>query len=108
MLTEGTGVSAFDTDARARDADTIRRAGPKRILVTLHRRENQGERMRGMGRALARLARRGDVEIVLPLHKSPAVREALLPELEGQQGISSSSRWTTWTSRRRWPSATSC
>ncbi|WP_405737925.1 UDP-N-acetylglucosamine 2-epimerase (non-hydrolyzing) [Streptomyces sp. NBC_00028] len=75
VLTEGAGVSAFRTDA-------------KRILVTLHRRENQGERMRGMGRALARLARRGDLEIVLPLHKSPAVREALLPELEGHQGIS--------------------
>ncbi|MFD3839197.1 non-hydrolyzing UDP-N-acetylglucosamine 2-epimerase [Streptomyces sp. NPDC058642] len=76
VLAEGTGASAFRT------------TGPKRILVTLHRRENQGERMRGMGRALARLARRGDVEIVLPLHKSPAVREVLLPELDGHQGVS--------------------
>ncbi|MEU7055671.1 UDP-N-acetylglucosamine 2-epimerase (non-hydrolyzing) [Streptomyces sp. NPDC046197] len=74
VLAEGTGASAFRTTAR-------------RILVTLHRRENQGERMRGMGRALTRLARRGDVEIVLPLHKSPAVRDALLPELDGQAGI---------------------
>ncbi|MFF1294490.1 MULTISPECIES: non-hydrolyzing UDP-N-acetylglucosamine 2-epimerase [unclassified Streptomyces] len=76
VLAEGTGASAFRT------------TGPKRILVTLHRRENQGERMRGMGRALARLARRGDVEIVLPLHKSPAVREVLLPELDDHQGVS--------------------
>ncbi|MER6182182.1 UDP-N-acetylglucosamine 2-epimerase (non-hydrolyzing) [Streptomyces sp. NPDC001652] len=76
VLAEGTGASAFRT------------TGPKRILVTLHRRENQGERMRGMGRALARLARRGDVEVVLPLHKSPAVREVLLPELDGHQGVS--------------------
>ena len=75
VLAEGTGSSAFRTPA-------------KRILVTLHRRENQGERMRGMGRALRRLAGRGDVEIVLPLHKSPAVREALLPELEGHERIS--------------------
>jgi UDP-N-acetylglucosamine 2-epimerase (non-hydrolysing) len=75
VLAEGTGTSAF-------------RTGAKRILVTLHRRENQGERMRGMGRALTRLAERGDVEIVLPLHKSPAVRDVLLPELEGQPGIS--------------------
>ncbi|MFE1837034.1 non-hydrolyzing UDP-N-acetylglucosamine 2-epimerase [Streptomyces sviceus] len=75
VLAEGTGTSAF-------------RTGGKRILVTLHRRENQGERMRGMGRALTRLAGRGDVEIVLPLHKSPAVRDVLLPELEGQTGIS--------------------
>ncbi|MDN3020913.1 UDP-N-acetylglucosamine 2-epimerase (non-hydrolyzing) [Streptomyces sp. S.PB5] len=75
VLSEGTGASAFRTAA-------------KRILVTLHRRENQGERMRGMGRALTRLARRGDVEIVLPLHKSPAVRDVLLPELDGHEGIS--------------------
>jgi UDP-N-acetylglucosamine 2-epimerase (non-hydrolysing) len=75
VLSEGTGTSAF-------------RTGAKRILVTLHRRENQGERMRGMGRALTRLAGRGDVEIVLPLHKSPAVRDVLLPELEGHAGIS--------------------
>lgn len=75
VLAEGTGSSAFRTPA-------------KRILVTLHRRENQGERMRGMGRALRRLAGRGDVEIVLPLHLSPAVREVLLPELDGHDGIS--------------------
>jgi UDP-N-acetylglucosamine 2-epimerase (non-hydrolysing) len=80
-------VDAAEARARARDAGLIRRAGPKRILVTLHRRENQGERMRGMGRALARLARRGDVEIVLPLHKSPAVRDVLLPELDDHEGI---------------------
>ncbi|WP_405642953.1 UDP-N-acetylglucosamine 2-epimerase [Streptomyces sp. NBC_00019] len=30
----------------------------------------------------------GDVEIVLPLHKSPAVRDVLLPELDGHQGVS--------------------
>ncbi|WP_282701952.1 UDP-N-acetylglucosamine 2-epimerase (non-hydrolyzing) [Streptomyces sp. CC219B] len=74
VLAEGAGTSAFRTPA-------------KRILVTLHRRENQGERMRGMGRALRRLAGRGDVEILLPLHKSPAVREVLLPELDGHEGI---------------------
>lgn len=75
VLAEGGGTSAF-------------RTGAKRILVTLHRRENQGERMRGMGRALTKLAARGDVDIVLPLHKSPAVRDVLLPELEGHDGIS--------------------
>ncbi|MEU6086044.1 UDP-N-acetylglucosamine 2-epimerase (non-hydrolyzing) [Streptomyces sp. NPDC047085] len=82
VLAEGTGTSAFGTGSAAF------RTGARRVLVTLHRRENQGERMRGMGRALARLAGRGDVEIVLPLHKSPAVRDALLPELDGHPGIS--------------------
>ena len=36
---------------------------------------------------LRRLADRGDVEVVLPLHRSPAVREALLPELDGHPGV---------------------
>jgi UDP-N-acetylglucosamine 2-epimerase (non-hydrolysing) len=62
-------------------------SGRQRILVTLHRRENQGPRMRSMAAMLASLARRGDVEILLPLHRSPAVRAALLPELTGIEGI---------------------
>ncbi|MFF8815343.1 non-hydrolyzing UDP-N-acetylglucosamine 2-epimerase [Streptomyces pactum] len=68
VLAEGAGRSAFRTERR-------------RILLTLHRRENQGTAMRTMGASLRRLADRGDVEIVLPLHRSPAVRDALLPEL---------------------------
>jgi UDP-N-acetylglucosamine 2-epimerase (non-hydrolysing) len=64
-------------------------AGPeiRRILVTLHRRENQGYRMRGVAEVLRRLAGRGDVEIVLPLHRSPSVREVLVPALGGLAGI---------------------
>ncbi|KJS54786.1 UDP-N-acetylglucosamine 2-epimerase [Streptomyces rubellomurinus subsp. indigoferus] len=74
VLREGTGRNHF-------------RTGLRRVLVTLHRRENQGDTMRAMGKALRRLADRGDVEIVLPLHKSPAVREALLPELSDHPDI---------------------
>jgi UDP-N-acetylglucosamine 2-epimerase (non-hydrolysing) len=61
--------------------------GARRILVTLHRRENQGYRMGGVAEVLRRIAGRGDVEIVLPLHKSPSVREVLVPALGGQPGI---------------------
>jgi UDP-N-acetylglucosamine 2-epimerase (non-hydrolysing) len=63
------------------------RTGKRRLLVTLHRRENQGARMRSIAAMLARIAARGDVEIVLPLHRSPAVREALLPALDGVEGV---------------------
>lgn len=63
-------------------------SGRKIVLVTTHRRENQGEPMRGIGRALARLsAIEPDVEFILPLHRNPAVREALLPEIEGRANI---------------------
>ncbi|ARZ70619.1 UDP-N-acetylglucosamine 2-epimerase (non-hydrolyzing) [Streptomyces sp. HU2014] len=74
VLSEGTGHNHFET-------------GLRRVLLTLHRRENQGATMRAMGNAMRRLADRGDVEMVVPLHKSPAVREALLPELTGHPHI---------------------
>jgi UDP-N-acetylglucosamine 2-epimerase (non-hydrolysing) len=70
VLAQGTGSSAFRTRRR-------------KLLVTLHRRESQGSDMRGMARTLRRLADRGDSEVLLPLHKSPAVRESLVPELGG-------------------------
>jgi UDP-N-acetylglucosamine 2-epimerase (non-hydrolysing) len=59
----------------------------RRILVTLHRRENQGEVMRRAAQAVRRLASRGDVEVVFPVHKSPAVRRTVLPVLEGVEGV---------------------
>ena len=59
-------------------------SGRRIVLVTTHRRENQGDAMRGVGRALARLAARfPDVSFVLPAHRNPVVREAILPHLEG-------------------------
>nr|WP_298984568.1 UDP-N-acetylglucosamine 2-epimerase (non-hydrolyzing) [uncultured Micrococcus sp.] len=58
-------------------------SGRRIVLVTTHRRENQGDAMRGVGRALARLAARfPDVSFVLPAHRNPVVREAILPHLE--------------------------
>ncbi|WP_376766139.1 non-hydrolyzing UDP-N-acetylglucosamine 2-epimerase [Arthrobacter mobilis] len=58
------------------------------LLVTTHRRENQGEAMRGVGRALARIASAyPDIVLVLPIHKNPVVREAVLPALDGVENI---------------------
>lgn len=52
------------------------------LLVTTHRRESWGEPMRGVGRAVATIARRHpDLRVVLPVHRNPVVREALLPHL---------------------------
>jgi UDP-N-acetylglucosamine 2-epimerase (non-hydrolysing) len=64
-------------------------AGGRRILlVTTHRRENQGDAMRGVGRALARIAdAEPDLVIVLPVHKNPVVREAVLPAVEGKGNV---------------------
>ncbi|MHA7303930.1 non-hydrolyzing UDP-N-acetylglucosamine 2-epimerase [Arthrobacter sp. TMN-49] len=63
-------------------------SGRKILLVTTHRRENQGGAMRGVGRALARLADAyPEIMIVLPAHKNPVVREAVLPAIEGKANV---------------------
>ncbi|WP_225994212.1 non-hydrolyzing UDP-N-acetylglucosamine 2-epimerase [Actinomadura rudentiformis] len=74
MLRQDEGKPAFRTDGL-------------RILVTLHRRESQGAGMRELAGVLRRLADRGDCEVLLPLHKSPTVRESLLPTLKDHPGI---------------------
>lgn len=62
--------------------------GRRILLVTTHRRENQGDAMRGVGRALARIAAaEPDLTVVLPVHRNPVVREAVLPALNGQSNV---------------------
>nr|WP_144801590.1 UDP-N-acetylglucosamine 2-epimerase (non-hydrolyzing) [Kocuria rhizophila] len=63
--------------------EEIASSGRRVLLVTTHRRENQGEAMRGVGRALARIAQaEPELTIVLPVHRNPVVREAVLPAIE--------------------------
>lgn len=76
--------TAFTDPALARVAASGRRI----VLVTTHRRENWGDAMESVGRALARIARRfPDSEIVLPVHRNPVVRDAVLPHLEGLPNV---------------------
>ena len=52
------------------------------ILVTTHRRENLGEPLRQVYKALKRLVEEfADVEIIFPVHKNPKVREVVGEEL---------------------------
>ncbi|MBP2652691.1 MAG: UDP-N-acetylglucosamine 2-epimerase [Firmicutes bacterium] len=54
------------------------------VLVTTHRRENLGERMRHVYQALRDIVTEfSDVEIVFPVHKNPRVRIAVEAELGG-------------------------
>lgn len=58
------------------------------LLVTTHRRENWGDTMHGVGRALAHIARSEPNQvIVLPAHRNPIVRDALLPYLDGLENV---------------------
>jgi UDP-N-acetylglucosamine 2-epimerase (non-hydrolysing) len=52
-------------------------AGKRLILVTTHRRENFGDGMTSIARALARIAERPDVAILFPMHPNPNVVAAM-------------------------------
>lgn len=59
-------------------------SGKKLILMTTHRRENLGEPMRHVYKALKTvLESHPDVEAIFPVHKNPKVREIVQEELGG-------------------------
>ena len=60
----------------------------KLIFITAHRRENLGEPMHRMFRAIRRvLDEHPDLRAVYPIHMNPAVRQAANEELNGCEGI---------------------
>ena len=62
--------------------------GKRVILVTTHRRENLGEPMRQVYKALKSLVEEfADVEIIFPVHKNPKVREVVNAELGGLERV---------------------
>jgi UDP-N-acetylglucosamine 2-epimerase len=68
---------------QARDAAVaaLPLADKKLVLATLHRRENIGEPLRNVLRALRELGRDGDKLIALPVHLNPEVRATVLEYL---------------------------
>ncbi|MDR1473922.1 MAG: UDP-N-acetylglucosamine 2-epimerase (non-hydrolyzing) [Lactobacillales bacterium] len=77
-ITGNTAIDAMKYTVNANyKNDLIRKIGNHRmILVTMHRRENFGQSMINVFRAINRLVKKHkDVEIVFPIHKSPKVRE---------------------------------
>lgn len=92
LVTGNTVIDQLLITARGAAPETADRGIPakgerRRILVTLHRRETQGEAQRRLCAMLARIARRPDVEIVFPVHMSPAVRESAQAELAGVERV---------------------
>ncbi|MDR7295813.1 UDP-N-acetylglucosamine 2-epimerase (non-hydrolyzing) [Pelomonas aquatica] len=62
-------------------------SGKRTILVTGHRRENFGSGFENICLALKRLAERGDVNIVYPVHLNPNVREPVSRLLGDAPGV---------------------
>lgn len=59
------------------DALAARFAGKRIVAVTTHRRENFGEGMASIARAIARIAERDGVAVVFPVHPNPNVRPVM-------------------------------
>jgi UDP-N-acetylglucosamine 2-epimerase (non-hydrolysing) len=57
------------------------------IVVTAHRRESFGAGFEGICTALRRIADRGDVEIVWPVHRNPNVMDPVRRHLNGLPGV---------------------
>jgi UDP-N-acetylglucosamine 2-epimerase (non-hydrolysing) len=69
-------------------ADLERRFAGKRILgVTSHRRENFGGGMEAIAEAIRRLAARGDVAMIFPVHLNPTVRAVMNERLGGLANV---------------------
>ena len=62
-------------------------AGKRLIAVTCHRRESFGAGMEAIATALSRIAARGDVALVFPLHPNPAVSEVMRERLGGVDNL---------------------
>lgn len=78
FITGNTAIDALKTTVRQAYTHPIleKVAGSRMILLTAHRRENLGEPMRNMFRAVKRLVEDyDDVQVVYPVHLNPVVRE---------------------------------
>ncbi len=62
-------------------------AGRRIVAVTSHRRENFGEGMRNIARAIAQIAARPDVAVIFPVHPNPNVRSVMDAELAGLSNV---------------------
>ena len=98
FVTGNSGVDALDMVlARLADDAALRLAadaalpaptpGRGQILVTAHRRESLGAPFAAICAALARLAERGDVDILFPLHPAAERRAAAEAALGGHENI---------------------
>jgi len=78
FVTGNTAIDALKTTVREQYSHPVldKIGNDRMILLTAHRRENLGEPMRNMFRAIKRLlSEHDDLQVVYPVHLNPAVRE---------------------------------
>ena len=77
-ITGNTAIDALQTTVLEEYAHPVldKIGSDRLVLLTAHRRENLGEPMRNMFRAINRLlAKHDDIQVIYPVHMNPAVRE---------------------------------
>ncbi|MDO4562656.1 MAG: UDP-N-acetylglucosamine 2-epimerase (non-hydrolyzing) [Clostridia bacterium] len=85
-VTGNTAIDALKTTVKADYSHAMLdwAADSRLVLITAHRRENLGEPMHRMFRAIRRIVEEtADVKAIYPIHLNPAVRAAAHEELEG-------------------------
>lgn len=85
-VTGNTGIDALFTTVKGGFSHPILEwaKGSRLMIITAHRRENLGEAMHSMFRAIRRIVEEfEDVKAVYPIHLNPLVRQAAAEELEG-------------------------
>ncbi len=78
FVTGNTAIDALKTTVKDEyHHEVLDKVGSDRlVLLTAHRRENLGEPMRNMFKAIKRLVdEQSDIQVVYPVHMNPAVRE---------------------------------
>ena len=90
LVTGNTAIDAMRTTVRPDYEDELTRwaAGSRLLTLTAHRRENLGEPMHRMFRAIRRiLDQYEDVKVVYPVHLNPLVQQAAREELGGCERV---------------------
>ncbi|TDL32923.1 UDP-N-acetylglucosamine 2-epimerase (non-hydrolyzing) [Jeotgalibacillus sp. S-D1] len=90
FVTGNTAIDALSTTVKENySSEILTNLGNDRlILLTAHRRENLGEPMKNMFRAIKRIVNEhDDVQVVYPVHMNPAVREIAQEILGGDKRI---------------------
>lgn len=75
-------------DKKIAEIDFASNPDMRYIALTAHRRENQGEGIENICNAVIRLTEKfKDITVIYPVHLSPAVRNTVMPMLEGRDRI---------------------
>ena len=90
LVTGNTAIDALKTTVRENytHPDLLWAEGSRLIMITAHRRENLGESMKHMFRAIRRVCdEHPDIKAIYPIHMNPVVRETADEILGGDERI---------------------